>query len=76
MNGTDTDRITNILDSCRDDAKEQLAVLKAMIDNSDRRDIQAMAVMVLAAENTAKTVQKMCFLSINGGDHGLARSAA
>lgn len=72
----DTDRIATILDSCRDDAQAQLATLQEMIAVGDSRDIQALAVMALAAENTARTMQKMCFLSINGGDHGLARSAA
>ena len=76
MMSNGTERITAILDSCRDDAQAQLAVLKDMIDNADPRDVRAMATMVMAAENTAKTIQKMCFFSLNGGDHGLARAAA
>jgi len=72
----ETDRIYTILDSCRDDAKEQLSVLQAMIDNGDPRDIKAMVVLVMAAENTLATVRKLCSLSLCGGGHGLARSAA
>lgn len=72
----ETDRITTILDSCRDDVQAQLATLQEMIARGDSRDIKALAVMAMAAENAAKTVQKMCFLSTNGGDHALARSAA
>jgi len=75
-NGTEINRITCILDSCRNDAKEQLAALHDLIDNANPRDIQAMATMVIAAENTARTVQKMCFLSIQGDRHDLARAAA
>lgn len=74
--GTETNRIAVILDSCRNDAKDQLAALQGLIENADPRDIKAMATMALAAENTARTVQKMCFLSLQGGDDGLAGSAA
>lgn len=73
-NGTETNRIATILDSCRNDAKEQLAALQDLIENGDPRDIKAMATMAIAAENTARTVQKMCFLNLQGGGHGLAGS--
>jgi len=75
-NGANTDRVTAILDSCRDDAQAQVAALREMIADANPRDIKAMATMVLAAENTAKTVQKMCFLNLQGGGDGLARAAA
>lgn len=71
-----TERITAILDSCRDDAQAQLAALQELIKNGDTRDMQAMAVMALAAENTVKTVEKYCRLSLQGGGDGLARAAA
>lgn len=74
--GTETNRIATILDSCRNDAKDQLAALQDLINNDDPRDIKAMATMAIAAENTARTVQKMCFLSIQGDGHDLARAAA
>lgn len=71
-----TDRITTILDSCADDAKAQLTALRALIDGSDSRDVKAMAVMALAAENTAATLHRYYHLLAYGGRHGLSRTAA
>lgn len=75
-NGANTDRVAAILDSCRDDAAAQVAALQELIAGADPRDMKSMATMALVAENTARTVQKMCFLSLQGGDDGLAGSAA
>lgn len=69
MNGTKTDkaktdRVPTILAGCREQAKEQLAVLQTMIGACDGKDIQALAVMALAAENTAKTMRKLYQLNL------------
>lgn len=60
----ETDRVDAILAGYRAAAKEQLAVVKAMIDNWDGTDIAAKAVTAMAAENTAKTVRKLYQLNL------------
>ncbi len=69
MNRTETDRTTTIMAGYLADAKEQLASLQAMIDKCDGKDIQAIAVTALAAENTAKAVRKVYEIRL---EYGLA----
>lgn len=71
-NTKDKDRIVTILDSCRIDAAAQLEALQTLIATGNSCDIKAMAIMALAAENSAKTVQKLYQLSLTGGNHALA----
>ncbi len=69
-------RINQILDSCREDADAQLTVVKEMLKNGVPTDLRALAVMAMAAENTARTMEKYHQLRINRGGHALATSAA
>jgi len=59
MRTTETDNTLAILAGYRADAKAQLAVLWTMLGNCDVKDVQALAVTALAAENTAATVRKL-----------------
>jgi hypothetical protein len=68
----DTNRIRQILDSCRDDAAAQVAVVKEMLTNGDTSDVRSLAVMAMALENTANTVVKFYQLNLDGIEHGLA----
>jgi hypothetical protein len=69
-------RINRILESYQNDAAEQLAIIRSLIDNADNSDIQALALIALATENAAKTLQKMYQLSCREVGHGLAQSPA
>lgn len=73
---TQITRITEILDSCRNDAIAQLAVLREMITTGESSDIKAMAIMALAAENTSATFQRYRQLSLTGSGHELAHTPA
>ncbi|MBU1564371.1 MAG: hypothetical protein KJ630_01930 [Proteobacteria bacterium] len=69
-------RIGRIIKSYENDAAEQLAIVRAMINNADSADIQALALIALATENAAKTVHKMYLISSQEGSHGMAQSPA
>jgi len=64
VKSTKTDNRIAIFDGYRSDAKAQLDVLQNMIGNCDGKDIQALAVTALAAENTAATVRKLYQLNL------------
>jgi hypothetical protein len=68
----DTNRIRQILDSCREDAAAQVAVVREMLANGDASDVRSLAVMAMAVENTANTVEKFYQLNLDGIEHGLA----
>jgi hypothetical protein len=68
----DTSRIRQILDSCRDDAAAQVAVVREMLTNGDASDVRSLAIMAMAVENTANTVEKFYQLNLDGIEHGLA----
>lgn len=74
--GNDVSRVKQILDSCRDDAAAQVDVVREMLKNGDRHDVKALAVMAMAVENTAKTVEAFYQLNVRRGDHGVAKSVA
>lgn len=69
-------RISRILTSYQNDAAEQLAVVRAMINKADSTDIEALALIALATENAARTVHKMYLLSSQEVSNGLAQSPA
>jgi hypothetical protein len=76
-NGKDKDSITDsIIANYRNDAKAQLAALQALVESCDGRDDHALLITALAAENTTKTVRKLCYRLAQqhprGQHHGLA----
>lgn len=53
-------------------AAEQLAIVQSMIGDAGQGDLQAQALIALATENAAKTVEKMYRVIRREGYHELA----
>jgi hypothetical protein len=43
-----------------------------MLTNGDASDVRSLAIMAMAVENTANTVEKFYQLNLDGIEHGLA----
>jgi len=67
-------RVKKMLDSCRDDAAAQLAVVKDMVEGANTEDVKALAVIAMAAENASKNVRRLHELSVIGGGYELVCS--
>lgn len=67
-------RINKMIESCQNDATEQLAMVREMIENADSSDIKDLALIALANENAAKTLHRMHQLSYRENANGMAQS--